>query len=369
MLYFDHNATTPLDERVLEAMLPFLRQFYGNASALYRLGRVSRSALETARAQVAQLVGAEADQVIFTSGGTEANNLALQQLNPGARLVVSAVEHPSVMNPALHWQAQGQKLTVLAVDSTGIVNPAIIEQLSWAKGDLLSLQMAHNETGVLQNVAGLTEPLRAKGVVIHSDAVQAAGKIPLNFKPSGVHLLSLSSHKIYGPKGCGALIVERGFTIRPLIRGGGQEQGFRSGTENIAALVGFGKAAELALNEFVPRQQHLLALRKQLEQGLKSIPGVVIFAEAAERLPNTVQWGRPGLDGEMLLMQLDRKGIAVSSGSACHSGAGKPSDSLTAMGIADALAKSALRISLGQDNTPAGVDALIHTLKSLLIVS
>ncbi|MEQ1637231.1 MAG: cysteine desulfurase family protein [Methylococcales bacterium] len=366
MLYFDHNATTPIDERVLEAMLPFLKQFYGNASALYRLGRVSCSALETARAQVAQLVGVSAEQVIFTSGGTEANNLALQQLKAGNRLVVSAIEHPSMMSPASHWQAQGQALTVAKVDSNGRINPAFIEQIAWMKGDLLSLQMANNETGVLQNIGFYAEQLRAKNVLTHTDAVQAVGKIPVNFEQSRMHLMSLSSHKIYGPKGCGALIVESGFNITPLIRGGGQEQDWRSGTENIAGLVGFGKAAELAFSELIPRQAHLLALRKRLEQALKSIPGVVIFSEQADRLPNTVQWGLHGLDGEMLLMQLDRKGIAVSSGSACASGASKPSDTLTAMGIPEALAKSAVRISLGQQNTAADVDALIHNIKSLV---
>lgn len=366
MLYFDHNATTPLDERVLQAMLPFLQQLYGNASALYRLGRASRSALETARAQVAQLVGAQPEQVIFTSGGTEANNLALHQINLGSRLVVAATEHPSIMAPALHWQTQGQALTVLDVDSAGRVNPGLIEQLPWKKNDLLSLHRAHNETGVLQNVSLYAERLREKGVIIHSDAVQALGKIPVDFEQSRVHLLSLSSHKIYGPKGCGALIIKRGFAIRPLIRGGDQEQGWRSGTENIAALVGFGKAAELALTELMPRQQHVLALHKQLEQGLKNIPGVVIFSEQADRLPNTVQWGLQGMDGEMLLMQLDRKGIAVSSGSACASGGGKPSASLLAMGVSDTLAKSALRISLGQQNTAEDIAILVGAIKLLV---
>lgn len=368
MLYFDHNATTPLDERVLAAMLPYLQQFYGNASALYRLGRVSRSAVETARAQIAQLVGAAPEQVIFTSGGTEANNLALQQINPGSRLVVSAVEHPSILTPAMQRQVQNLPLTILDVESTGLVNPAALERTPWAKGDLLSLQTAHNETGVLQNVAYFAEPLRAKGVIVHTDAVQAAGKIPINFEQSRVHLMSLSSHKIYGPKGCGALIVEQGMAIKPLLQGGGQEHGFRSGTENVAAIVGFGQAAELALAELTARQRHLHNLRQQLEQGLKSIPGLVVFAEQSDRLPNTVLWGLPKQEGEMLLMQLDRKGIAVSSGSACSSGAGVPSSSLTAMGVSDSLAKSAIRISLGQQNTTEEVATLINHIKSFITV-
>lgn len=369
MLYFDHNATTPLDERVLEVMLPYLQGFYGNASALYRLGRVSRSALENARAQVASLVGVQAEQVIFTSGGTEANNLAVQQINVGARLVVSAVEHPSILEPAYHWQTRGEALSIVPVDQAGQVNPDMLEQLPWQSGDLLALQMAHNETGVIQHhLAIYADKLRAKGVIVHSDAVQAAGKLPLNFEQARVHLMSLSSHKLYGPKGCGALIVDRDFKLTPQLYGGGQEHGRRPGTENIATLVGFGKAAELALSELEQRQQHLLGLRKQLEQGLQGIPGLVIFAEHGERLPNTVQFGIPDVDGEMLLMQLDRLGIAVSSGSACSSGAGKPSDSLMAMGVPANLAKSALRISLGRQNTAEQVALLIGQLKSLVII-
>lgn len=366
MLYFDHNATTPLDDRVLTAMLPYLQQFYGNASSLYRLGRVSRSAIETARSQVAQLVGATPEQIIFTSGGTEANNLALHQINTGARLAVSAVEHPSILTPAYHWQQQGHSLSIIDVDSLGCINPLTVAQIPWVAGDFLSLQTAHNETGVLQDFAYFAEHLRTKGVIIHTDAVQAAGKIPIDFTRSRAHLMSLSSHKIYGPKGCGALVVEQGVNITPLLQGGGQEHGLRSGTENIAAIVGFGLAAELALKELIPRQQHLLKLRLQLEQGLKSISGLVIFAEHSERLPNTVFWGLPKQEGEMLLMQLDRKGIAVSSGSACSSGAGIPSSSLTAMGIPDSLAKSAIRISLGQQNTTEDVTALINHIKSFI---
>lgn len=366
MIYFDHNATTPLDERVLEAMLPFLQNFYGNASALYRMGRIARSALETARAQVAALISAQPEQIIFTSGGTESNNLALHQLGECAKLVISAIEHPSIMLPALNRQAQGGNLTIIEVDADGVIKPEFINQTAWNQGDLVSLQLANNETGVLQPVSRYAERLRTKDVIIHTDATQAAGKIPVNFEALHVHLMSLSSHKFNGPKGCGALIVEPGFKLNALLHGGGQEHGWRAGTENVAGFVGFGKAAELALNELDQRQQHLLNLRKQLEQGLKSIPGVVIFSESAERLSNTVQWGMPGIDGEMLLMQLDRKGIAVSSGSACAGGGGKPSPILVAMGVPEALAKSAIRISLGYSNTEAEIAGFITTLKTLL---
>lgn len=366
MLYFDHNATTPLDARVLEAMLPFLQDWYGNPSALYRLGRASRSAIATARAQVAALLGVQEEQVIFTSGGTEANNLALKQVRPGGRLVVSAVEHPSVMVPAQHLQQQGYLLDVADVDAGGHLQQAALATRAWQTGDLLSVQLANNETGVLQTITELAEQLRAKGVIVHCDAVQAVGKIPVKFSQTQADLLSISSHKIYGPKGCGALIVAPGMAIQPLIAGGGQEQDQRSGTENVPAIVGFGKAAELALAELTNRTQQLLALRTYLEQQLKTITGAVIFAEHSERLPNTVQWGMAGVDGEMLLMQLDRKGIAVSSGSACSSGAGEPSSVLTAMGVPALLAKSAIRISLGYQNTQADIDLFMQQLTPLL---
>lgn len=366
MIYFDHNATTRIDDRVLEAMLPFLQEWYGNPSALYRLGRTVRSAVETARAQVAALVGVTEEQVIFTSGGTEANNLALQQVALGAKLVLSAIEHPSIMQPAQYWQQQGHDLTVIDVDTEGRVDQQQLAALVWNKGDLLSIQLANNETGVLQYFSPIAEAARAQGVIVHTDAVQAAGKMPVVFNALHVHLMSLSSHKIYGPKGSGALIMESSFSLCPLITGGGQEHDFRSGTENVAGIVGFGKAAELALAELDARRCHLQALRDYLQHGLQNIPGTVIFSHGTERLLNTVQFGIMGMDGEMLLMQLDKKGIAVSSGSACSSGASKPSAVLTAMGVPEALAKSALRVSLGNKNTIAECDIFIQQLKSLI---
>lgn len=366
MIYFDHNASTPLDERVLDAMLPYLKNFYANPSSLYRLGRLVRSAIDTARVQVATLVDASPEQIIFTSGGTEANNLALQTLTKESTVAISTIEHPSILKPI----SQNKKLTFLPlpVDQTGQITTQTIKTVLRQPNsiDFVSVMLANNEQGAIQNIAEFTVQQPNKQFIVHTDAIQAAGKIPISFRQLGVDLMSLSSHKLYGPKGCGALVVNKKIDISPLLIGGGQEQGLRAGTENVAAIVGFGKAAELAYQELEQRTQHDLLLQNSLEDKLHGIPNLVIFAEQAKRLPNTIQFGINGVDGEMLLMQLDKNNFAVSSGSTCSSGTGKPSAVLTAMGIDALLAKSAIRISLGQANTERDITAFIHTLKSLL---
>lgn len=366
MIYLDHNATTPVDERVVEAMMPFLTTFYGNPSALYRAGRIVRSSIEGAREQVASLVGVRSGQVVFTSGGTESNNLALGAVAVQSGLAISAIEHPSISEPAQRLARQGVKVRCLPVDEEGLLIKELIEQAAEAPMGFASLMLANNETGAIQSIAEHADVLRAKNIIVHTDAVQAVGKIPVSFSSLNVHLMSLSSHKIYGPKGCGALIVEKEIEINPILEGGGQEQGLRAGTENVAAIIGFGKAAELAKAELNTRYDDMMRLRTKLEQGLQGIPGIVVFAKNSERLPNTVQFGIGGFDGEMLQMQLDAKGVAVSSGSACASGGGKPSPVLAAMGIEQALAKSAIRISLGRTNTEAEVAQVLDILKTLL---
>ncbi len=366
MIYFDHNATTPLHEQVLAAMLPFLHTHYGNPSSLSKMGRLARSAIDTAREHVAALVGVNAEQVIFTSGGTEANALALHCLNPQTPLAISALEHPSVTETALRLQRQGHSLQIIPVDAEGLISPATMAHLRLQPHTLVSIMLANNETGCIQNVSVLAAQLQEQGALIHTDAVQAAGKIPIDFKCLSVQRLSISSHKIYGPKGCGALVVDNSQAIEPLFVGGGQEKSRRAGTENVAAIVGFGKAAELALAQLQHRYQTLLSLRSQLEHGLASINGIKIFSQNCQRLPNTVQFGKLGVDGEMLLMLLDQQNIAVSSGSACAAEGGKPSPVLTAMGVAPDLAKSAIRISLGIQNTPAEINQFLTVLQKLL---
>lgn len=363
MIYFDHNATTPIDDRVVEAMLPYLRTFYGNPSSLYRMGRVVKSAIETAREQVASLINAHPSQIIFTSGGTEANNLALCSVTHN--IAISAVEHPSIIEPA----TKKEHLSIIPVNHSGMIQASsltdVLQRIE--PPDFVSIMLANNENGVIQDIKNLTELIINKKTIFHTDATQAAGKIPVSFNDLKVNFMSLSSHKIYGPKGSGALVVDSPRNINPMFIGGGQESSLRSGTENVAAIVGFGKAAELALVELDQRTEHLLKLRQYLEQELKSITGIVIFSEHVKRLPNTVQFGIQGIDGEMLLMQLDQKNIAVSSGSACSSGGGKLSPVLTAMGIRPSLAKSVIRVSLGKMNTLEEIKEFITQLKSFVI--
>ena len=316
MIYFDHNATTAVDERVIESMLPYLNTFYGNPSSLYRAGRVVRSAIDVAREQLAALVDVLPNQVIFTSGGTEANNLALRAVPLHAKVAISAIEHPSIFEPATK-NKPADEYNIVAVDQHGLVILTELEKLFQQDNSpiFVSIMLANNEQGAIQEIKKITHLLKDNPVIVHTDAVQAVGKIPVSFKQLGVNLMTLSSHKIYGPKGCGALIVDKNINIEPLLLGGEQEKGWRAGTENVPAIVGFGKAAELARLELAQHAEHCLELRNQLEQELKTIPGLTIFSETVERLPNTVQFGIKGIDGEMLLMQLDKKNIAVSSGS------------------------------------------------------
>lgn len=365
MLYLDHNATTPIDDRVLEAMLPYLQSHYGNPSSLYRLGRSARSAIDTAREQVASLVDALPSEICFTSGGTEADALALACAKH-RRLWISAIEHPAVIENVCNRSAHYLEVCKLNCEPSGRVSVEGIEDFKIQSGDFLSLMLANNETGAIQDVVRLVERFMDRGVIIHTDAVQALGKLPISFKQLGVQLMSLSSHKIYGPKGCGALVRKTDFVIQPLQFGGEQEYGLRAGTENVAGIVGFGKAAELAKIELNQRIIHLSQLRSRLEAQLKTIPNLVIFAEEVERLPNTVQFGIPEVNGEMLLMQLDQKNVAVSTGSACAAGSEQISPILAAMGVPASIGKSAIRISLGKDNTSSQIDEFMKILKSLL---
>jgi len=366
VIYLDNNATTQVDQRVLQSMLPFLEKFYGNPSGLYRSGRIARSAIETAREQVAELVAADPGQIVFTCSGTEANNLVLKGFSGTAGIAVATTEHPSVLETANIIKQQGRRVEYINVDASGEINLDPLTGLSTQDIGLVSVMLANNETGVLQNIQPLVGFCRRQGIRVHTDAVQAAGKIKINFNNLAVDYMSLSSHKIYGPKGCGALVVAQNSPLSPLLTGGSQEQGMRAGTENVAAIVGFGQAAEIARQTLDARTQKLLELRKFLETGLLKIPELVIFALDSERLPNTVQFGIAGIEGEMLLMQLDQKGIAVSSGSACKSGGKTASHVLLAMGVSPALAKSAVRVSLGQYNTLAEVEDFLASLKELL---
>lgn len=367
--YLDHNATTPVDPRVVDAMLPYLTGPYGNPSSLHRYGRLARDAVERARAQVAALIGAQPGEIVWTSGGTEANNLALKGLcqgQPTGRVLYGATEHPAVMEAAESLRAQGWDVEPVRMDSQGLVDaPAFRAQLAAGPVRVVSLMAANNETGVVQDIAPWASLTHASGGWLHVDATQAAGKIALDFGQLQADLMTLSSHKIYGPKGIGALAVRAEVDLQAQLHGGAQEKGLRGGTENLPAIVGFGAAAELALAERSQRAEHCLALRERLDAGLRAMPDVQLFADGAPRLPNTSQFMLAGWDGEALLMHLDRQGYAVSSGSACASGSGEPSHVLLAMGIEPLAAKGAIRVSLGKDSRESEVDGFLVALSSL----
>jgi cysteine desulfurase len=371
-VYFDHNATTPLDPRVLDGMLPYLVQQYGNASSRHEYGRAARRAIDEARQRVAFAVGAHPTEVVFTSGGSEANNLFIKGaaacLTPGV-VAISAVEHPCVREPAKQLQRGGWKLREIAVDENCRVAGTDFQAALDEKPALVSVMLANNETGAVQDVEALATQAKAARAWFHTDAVQAFGKRALDFRAlnaAGVHAMTLSAHKLGGPKGAGALVVDKRVELQSLIAGGGHERGLRSGTENVAAIVGFGLAAEFAMASLDVRAGQLAALRVELDAGLAE-QGAVLFAAAAERLPNTSYFAFAGIDGETLVGKLDRAGFAVAAGAACSSANPEPSQVLLAMGVAPSLARGAVRVSLGPDNTEAQVREFLAALRTTIL--
>lgn len=350
-VYLDWNATAPLDPAVREAILPWLGSRFGNASSRHEYGRQARAAVDEARAQVAAAVGAHATEVIFTSGGTEANNLfvkgAAGLMKPGL-IAISAIEHPCVREPAKQLRRVDWTLREIAVDRVGLVKRTDWLAVLAAKPVLVSVMLANNETGVLQDVATLAREAKEAGAWFHTDAVQALGKVGVDFRALGVNAMTLSSHKIGGPLGAGALVVDKRLELAPLLAGGGQERGLRSGTENVAAIVGFGVACELAAARVSGENARLCGLRDTLEAGLAA-QGMRIFSAGAPRLPNTVFFAADGVDGETLVARLDRAGFACASGSACSSANPEPSHTLLAMGVERETARGAVRVSLGRD--------------------
>ncbi len=364
--YLDHNATTRPDPRVLEAMLPYLGGRFGNASSRHEYGRRARAAIDEARARVAAAVGAHPSEVLFVSGGSEANNLfikgAAAAFRPGL-LAISAIEHPCVREPARQLARDGWQLHEIAVDASGQIEADDFEATLARAPRIVSVMLANNETGVVNDVAALAARAKAAKAWFHTDAVQALGKLRIDFRELGVNALSLSAHKLYGPLGSGALVVDKRVDLRPLIAGGGQERDLRSGTENLPAIVGFGLACELAAAGLEEAAARVLVLRRKIEAGVSAM-GAEIFSRAAPRLPNTVFFALPGVDGETLVAQLDRAGFACASGSACSSVSPEPSHSLLAMGVDAQVARGALRVSLGRDNTIDEIERFLETLEA-----
>jgi cysteine desulfurase len=367
-VYLDHNATTALDERVLEAMLPYMRTQYGNASSRHELGTQARKAVNAAREQVAMLVNVQPSQVVFVSGGTEANNLFIKgaagYLRP-TQIAVSAIEHPCVARPAQELARAGWKVRKIAVTADGRVDLNDLASVLAEPTGIVSVMLANNETGVIQDIPEIAERSRAARAWVHTDAVQALGKIDVDFRALNVHAMTISAHKICGPKGAGALVVDKRIELKPIIAGGGHEQGMRSGTENVPAIVGFGAAAELAAARRTAFAERVAALRNRLESGLHEL-GVIIFGERVSRVPNTSYFAFPNIDGETLVIELDKLGYAVAAGAACSSASTEPSATLMAMGVEPDLARGAVRLSLGMTSTADEVEGFLQTVKALV---
>ena len=367
-VYFDHNSTTALKPQVLEAMMPYMTNQHGNPASQHSYGRNAHEAIEQARRQVAQAVGAQANQIIFTASGTEANNFAITGIASNldqAQLLTSSIEHPCVSNPAKAMHYRGWQANRIKVNDNCELDMQDLQTQLAASTNLVSVMLANNETGAIQDIEKVVELAATKKVLVHTDAVQALGKIKVDFTALGVHAMTVSSHKIGGPLGAGALVLNKRVDIQPLLYGGGQEKGLRSGTENIAAIVGFGAACELATQSLNNFGVHSEMLRNQLEAGLASL-NAVIFGRQAKRLPNTSFFAFNNIDGETLVTALDKVGFAVASGSACSSASSEPSHVLLAMGVDADTARGAIRVSFNVDNTAVQVSEFLIALKRAL---
>jgi cysteine desulfurase len=376
-IYMDHNATTPLREEVLEAMLPYLREEFGNPSSLHSFGTRARKAIEAAREKVAAALEAQPSEIIFTGCGTESDNQAIKGVasanrSRGDHIITSRVEHKAVLQTCQYLERQGFRVTYLPVDQYGMVSPDDVAQAITDQTLLASVMFANNEVGTVQPIAEIAQACHESGVYFHTDAVQAVGKLSVDVDKLGIDLLSISAHKFYGPKGVGALYVRRGVKrksvkIDPLLHGGHQEWGLRAATENVAGIVGLGEAVELRLGEMEAEAERLTALRERLYEGLAArIDHVYLNGHPTERLPGTLNLCFEYIEGEGIIMGLDLAGVAVSSGSACTSASLEPSHVLLAMGVHPAVAQGSIRFSLGRENTDADVGYVLEVLPPIV---
>ncbi len=358
-VYLDNNATTPLLPEVFEAMRPYFGEQFGNASSIHSYGQETRAAVEDARDSVAALVSARASEIVFTSGGTEGDNLALAGLlEAGDHILTSSIEHHAVLQAAKHLEEVGCELTFLPVDGSGLVDPDDVKRALRPNTKLISIMMANNETGALQPVEEIGKIAAEAGVYFHTDAVQGAAKIPIDVKRIGCHALTISAHKIHGPQGVGALYLKKGIKVKPLFYGGRHERSRRAGTENVPGIVGLGKAAQIAKSGFdCGADKKMAALRDKLEQGiLHQVEEAIVNGGGAPRVPNTTNIRFDYIEGESLVIALDLKGLAVSTGAACSSGAIEPSHVLLAMGLRSDQARASVRFSLGKQTTEEDID-------------
>lgn len=367
-IYLDNNATTPLAPEVLEAMRPYLLEDYGNASSIHWFGQRAKAGMEKAREQVARLLNARASEIVFTSGGTESDNTAMLGIVEAVRaerkhVVTSALEHPAVLSTAKWLERRGVAVTYVRAGASGVIDPADVASALRPETVLISIMHANNELGTIQPLEAIGRMARERDIYFHTDAVQSAGKIPIDVEKLGVDLLAVSAHKLYGPKGVGALYVRKGTILRTLLHGGHHERDRRPGTENVAGIAGLGAAAELARAHLAEEADRIAALRDRLEDGVVAgVPYVTVNGDRAHRVPNTTNVTFDYLEGEGFVIAMDLRGIACSTGSACSSGSLEPSHVLSAIGLRPEQARASIRLSLGRFNTDADID---HTLQIL----
>ena len=378
IIYMDHSATTPVRSEVLNAMLPYFASDFGNPSSIYTIGQEARKAVDDARERIAHILGARMGEIVFTSGGTESDNAALKGVAfalraLGNHIITTTIEHHAVLHTCYQLEQFGFDITYLPVDKHGLVNPQDVVDAITDETIMVSVMMANNEIGAIQPIEEITRLVKAEAgrrnrtVIVHTDAVQAAGFLDINVRSLGVDLLSLSAHKIYGPKGVGLLYVRRGTPFEEQNAGGGQERQRRSGTENVPGIVGFGEALRLAVSEREETSEHCLRLRERLTQGIfETIDGVRLNGHPEHRLPSNLNISIEGVEGEPVLLGLDFAGVCASSGSACSSASLEPSHVLLAIGLTAEMAQSSLRITLGRDNTVADVDYLLSILPDMI---
>jgi len=372
MIYMDHSATSPVKKEVLEAMEPYFKESFGNASTFYGLGREAKEALENARNDVAKLIGAESDEIIFTSGGTESDNIAIQGIayklqSKGKHIITSSIEHPAVIETCKALEKKGFKVTYLPVYENGIVRVMDLEKAITDDTILITIMHANNEIGTIQPISEIGKIAKKHGIKFHTDAVQSVGKIPVDVKALNVDLLSISSHKLYGPKGIGALFVKKGTRLEPILFGGGQEKDLSPGTENIPGIIGLAKACEIANADLNHNIKYITNLRDKLRDGvLKIVDKSYLNGDAQQRLPGNLNFRFTGIEGESIILMLDAEGIAASTGSACSSTKLTASHVLKAIGLEDVDSHGSLRLTLGAENTEEEVETVINAIESIV---